>query len=329
VPLATVRGQSEAAQGPPADLEATIRVANAQKNHEVLERAAGDYEKLQRLPAAQKLREAALLIRQDSGDRSPKYAEGLVKLGDLMSRRSFFPEAMALYAQAVAIGDMPETVPALIHLGIYSAFHKRDAPAAKDYLQRARNAAETGNDMGRAMTWLAFLDQGDAANAGQVESLYRSAISIEDIDSADQAMSIEMLARFLRSQDRADEAGPLEERARNARKSLAAAFSTPREAAVSSAVKVRDGVTKPALIGKIEPEYSEAARVLKHQGTVRLNITVDVDGRAKDIQVVQGLGLGLDEKAVEAVTQWQFRPGESNGAPLPVLAQVEINFRLL
>src|SRR5258707_898340 len=119
---------------------------------------------------------------------------------------------------------MPETVPALMNLGLDSAFRKHDLAAGKDFLQRARNAAKSGNDMGRAMTWLAFLDQGDPANAGQVESLYRSAISIEELDSPDQAMSTEMLARFLRTQNRVAEAEPLEERAKTMRKSLAASL---------------------------------------------------------------------------------------------------------
>jgi TonB family protein len=56
---------------------------------------------------------------------------------------------------------------------------------------------------------------------------------------------------------------------------------------------------------------------------------VDVDGLAKNVQVIQGLGLGLDEKAVDAVGRWQFKPGESNGVPVPILAKIEINFRLL
>jgi TonB family protein len=339
-PLATVRAQSKAEQSLPPDLDATIRTANAQKNHELLEQAAVAYEKLRKFAEAQRLREAALVIRHDAGDRSVKYAEGLVKLGDLAVQRNAFAEATEFYTAAVAIGDMPETVPALITLGLDNVFRKHDPAAGRDFLQRARNASKSGNDMGRAMSWLAYLDQGDPANAGQVESLYRSAISMEDLDSPVQAMSTEMLARFLRTQGRVAEAESLSERAQTMRKSLAAALSTRREpgasigikgteAAVPSAVKVGNGVSAPRLLLKMEPEYTEAGRAMKQQGTVLLQITVDVDGFAKDIKVIQGLGMGLDEKAVEAVTRWQFKPGESNGVPVPVLAQVEINFRLM
>ena len=59
-----------------------------------------------------------------------------------------------------------------------------------------------------------------------------------------------------------------------------------------------------------------------------LKVVVDVDGLAKDIQVVNGLGLGLDEQAVAAIMQWKFKPGEQDGVPVPVMAQIEINFKL-
>src|SRR6185295_4385108 len=160
------------------------------------------------------------------------------------------------------------------------AFRGRDLAAAKDYLQRARNASKSGNDMGRAITWLAFIGQG-SSEAIDVESLYRNAISMEDVDSADQTLSTEMFARFLRTQNRVDEAEALEQHAKAARKSLAAAFSA--QAAVAGATKMAPGMTAPSLIRKIEPWYSEEARALKYQGTVVLQITVDVDGVAKDV----------------------------------------------
>ena len=59
----------------------------------------------------------------------------------------------------------------------------------------------------------------------------------------------------------------------------------------------------------MEPEYSEEARKAKYQGTVLLYIEVDTDGRATNIRVVRSLGLGLDEKAIEAVKKWKFKPG--------------------
>ena len=95
------------------------------------------------------------------------------------------------------------------------------------------------------------------------------------------------------------------------------------------AYRVGGGVSAPALISKIEPEYSEEARKAKFQGAVILSIVVDERGVARDIRVVRTLGLGLDEKAIEAVQKWRFRPGVKDGRPVPVTAQVEVNFRLL
>ena len=93
--------------------------------------------------------------------------------------------------------------------------------------------------------------------------------------------------------------------------------------------RVGGGVTAPALIFKVEPEYSEEARKAKYQGTVLLYVQVDPTGKATNIRVLHSLGLGLDEKAMEAVKKWKFRPGQRDGKPVTVEAQIEVNFRLL
>jgi TonB family protein len=95
------------------------------------------------------------------------------------------------------------------------------------------------------------------------------------------------------------------------------------------AFRIGGGVSSPVLIYKIEPEYSEEARKAKWQGTVILAIVVGLDGRASNITVVRPLGMGLDEKAIEAVQKWRFRPGLKDGRAVPVQANVEVNFRLL
>jgi TonB family protein len=89
------------------------------------------------------------------------------------------------------------------------------------------------------------------------------------------------------------------------------------------------GVTAPSLIYKVEPEYSEEARKAKYQGVVVLYVEVDPGGRAENVRVLHSMGLGLDEKAIEAVKKWRFRPGYKDGKPVTVAAMVEVNFRLL
>lgn len=90
-----------------------------------------------------------------------------------------------------------------------------------------------------------------------------------------------------------------------------------------------NGVSQPQLISKVEPEYSEEARKAKHQGVVVLQIVVDAHGNAVNPHVIRSLGLGLDEKATEAVLKWKFKPGYKDGKPVAVAATVEVNFRLL
>jgi TonB family protein len=79
----------------------------------------------------------------------------------------------------------------------------------------------------------------------------------------------------------------------------------------------------------VPPEFSEEARKAKYSGTVALQIDVDPTGRARNIRVVRSAGMGLDEKAIEAVKQWVFRPGTRAGMPVTVSAMVDVLFHLL
>ena len=92
---------------------------------------------------------------------------------------------------------------------------------------------------------------------------------------------------------------------------------------------VGNGTTPPTVLSKVDPEYSEEARKAKYQGTVVLYVEVDASGKPGNLKVMRSLGLGLDEKAMEAVAKWKFRPGYKDGKPVTVAATVEVNFRLL
>jgi len=93
--------------------------------------------------------------------------------------------------------------------------------------------------------------------------------------------------------------------------------------------RIGGGVSAPVPIFKPEPEYSEEARKAKYQGSVTLAIVIMPDGSTSNIRVIRPLGLGLDEKAIEAVTKWRFRPSMKDGKAVAVSANVEVNFRLL
>ncbi len=95
------------------------------------------------------------------------------------------------------------------------------------------------------------------------------------------------------------------------------------------AYRIGGGVSAPSVIFKVEPEYSEEARKAKFQGTVILFVVVDEHGNPRDLKVIRPLGLGLDQKAIEAVEKWKFNPGKKDGKAVPVQATIEVNFRLL
>ena len=90
------------------------------------------------------------------------------------------------------------------------------------------------------------------------------------------------------------------------------------------------GVGYPSCLYCPTPEYSEDARKAKYQGVVLLQLVVTADGRATEVQVVKGPGLGLEEKAINAVKDWKFKPALGpNGTPVATLLTIEVNFRLL
>jgi TonB family protein len=94
------------------------------------------------------------------------------------------------------------------------------------------------------------------------------------------------------------------------------------------AFRVGGGVSAPRAIYAPDPEYSEEARKAKYQGTCVLWLVVGPDGKPREIKIARSLGLGLDEKAIEAVKTWKFEPAMKDGKPVAVQINVEVSFRL-
>jgi len=92
--------------------------------------------------------------------------------------------------------------------------------------------------------------------------------------------------------------------------------------------RVGGGVSAPKVIYNPDPEYSDEARKAKIQGTCVLWLIVGPDGRPRDIKVQRTLGMGLDEKAIEAVKTWRFDPARKDGQAVAVPINVEVSFRL-
>jgi TonB family protein len=87
-------------------------------------------------------------------------------------------------------------------------------------------------------------------------------------------------------------------------------------------------VSAPQLIFSVDPQYSEEAKRAKYQGVCVVSLIVDAQGNPQRVQVVRHLGKGLDQKAVEAVKQYRFKPAMLHGEPVPVEVNIEVNFRL-
>jgi TonB family protein len=324
-PLAAVRAQEKPAILP--DVEATIRAATAQKNPEMLEKPAAAFEASKQYDTAQKLMESAVTIREEvSGKLSADYGIGLMKIADLEKKRNHPKEAEAFYTKAWSVlGDRAEAAPAVMYLGL----RKKNPPEAIELFEKAKSLDPTL--AGPATMWIALMREREDKPA-EAETLYRSALSMENPDSAAAVNTRALFARLLKTQGREDEAKVLQDSASAVIKALSAQDQAqhPRVQNGSNVFKIGAGVTAPTvLFPKIDPEYTEEARVAKYSGTVVLYLEIAPEGVAQNIRVVKGLGLGLDEKAVEAINKWRFKPGTKDGEPVTVMANIEVNFRLL
>ena len=111
----------------------------------------------------------------------------------------------------------------------------------------------------------------------------------------------------------------------------AAATATGRaraEAYGGGTYQVGGGVSPPVVIYSVEPEFSDEARRAKYQGVSVVSLIVDAHGMPQRVRVIRKLGMGLDEKAVEAVQQYKFKPAMFQGHAVPVVINVEVNFRI-
>jgi len=92
--------------------------------------------------------------------------------------------------------------------------------------------------------------------------------------------------------------------------------------------RVGGGVSPPKAIDTPDPDYSEEARKARYQGVCVLWLIVGPDGKPRDLKVARALGMGLDEKAIEAVRNWRFEPATKDGKPVAVQINVEVSFKL-
>ncbi len=104
----------------------------------------------------------------------------------------------------------------------------------------------------------------------------------------------------------------------------AAASTTAHE----KVYQVGNGVTAPVLTYSVDAEFTKKAKDAKYQGVSVVSCVVDADGMPRHVHTIRKLGMGLDEKALEAVRQYKFKPGLLNGKPVAVQITIEVNFHI-
>ena len=328
-PLAALRAQDPQSATIPPDVDAFIRSANAQKNHKMLEDAAKAEESVQKYDIARKLMDTSLQVREEvSGGRSVEYGVGLIKIADLERRRGHIDDAVDFYSRAAAVlGNHPEAERALVYLGI-TALRNKDLALANDYFERAKTLSPEKSE---ATMWEA-VTQERLGNLQEADALYRQALNqtsnAQGVSFRGPVTIARVYAQFLDRQGRTDDAKTVRERASALSRLQFEADRAKLASRKPDVYRIGGGVSAPVPLSKPEPKYSEEARLAKLQGSVALAVDIGIDGLAHNITVVNGLGLGLDDNAIAAVSRWTFKPGLKDGQPVTVQATIEVNFRL-
>jgi TonB family protein len=97
---------------------------------------------------------------------------------------------------------------------------------------------------------------------------------------------------------------------------------------LAGAVTRTTDVTPPKVLHRVDPRYTREARANGIQGTVLIEVAVDETGKPGEVSVLSPIGFGLDNRAIDAVRQWTFRPGARDGKPVASIATVEVKFRI-
>ncbi len=246
---------------------------------------------------------------------------GLTRQGDLAWNQGDRKSAVTYYQQALnLLSGKPASTHLLERLGEAAILDKNYPQARYDFQEMPYADASSS---GRAAMWQAVVAVHEN-NPALASQLFDQAFPLEDPNSLDTALTLDLYSSLLHQQHQDTKANELTSRAATIRHALTAPGAIP-----DGVYKIGNGVLPPRLNKQPNPKYSQDARAAGLAGTTVLRIVVGADGVVRNPQIVRPLGLGLDEKAIEAVKQWRFTPGTKDGQPVPVLATIEVNFRLI
>ncbi|MBI4893184.1 MAG: TonB family protein [Acidobacteria bacterium] len=249
------------------------------------------------------------------------YGTGLQKLAERELLAGHLAEAEKLYEQALTVYGADARAQAVkVKLGML-AIGRKEYAKAEAYLEKAQEGDVKVT--AQALMWIgvSLERQGNLADA---ELLYRGGVGLSTLSDVQGQVAARLLARALKANGKELEAEDLERR-------LAEEVAAQRPELLPEPPEVhRIGgeVQSPVPVFKVEPGYTEEARVAGYMGQVLLAVVIGKDGKPFNVQVLRGIGLGLDEMAMDAVKQWKFKPGTKGGEAVNVRANIEVNFRL-
>jgi TonB family protein len=328
MPVAAMRPEPQSAPATAAEMETLIRNAISARDHAMIEQTMKTLLGQRKFQDAEKLAGAALSIREQKyGPNSAEFAQGLVQQADIQGAAGNKAGVEASYARLATLQNAGDAKLMLVLARAAAA--KKQYEKAADLSEQAAAKAADAATRAEALTWLGLARE-QLADLETAEQKYQQAVQAAEPDTLEHASALEMFARLLRTRGRVEEAAASETRAREIRRTkVRGPAGAPLPAGAPSGHRVGGAVLAPKLMHKVEPQYTELARAAKVQGQVKLTIVVGPDGRPHRIELMAGLGLGLDEQAVDAVSQWRFQPGTKDGQPVSVAAVIEVHFRLL
>jgi len=296
--------------------------------------AAQDYE------AAEDYFQQALDAAEASA-AGPETVEALVRLARVYRRQGDFAKPEGLYRRALSAAEevygakTADYARVLNETGRYYHTRRKYTQAGEYYRKafalRVRALGREHPEVAGSINNLAVLFENQGRH-DKAAVYYETALKIRKETLGPQhpetVVTMEHFARLLRKMQRVAEAEKLEAVTRPLRTQWVREMSG-EPVALDVVTDAGPRVKPPELKQEIEPRYTQEARIARHEGRVLLEADISAGGTVHNIRLVESLGLGLDERAVEAARQWRFRPARKDGDKVAMRATLEINFRLL